>query len=346
VGSQVAVYKDRLNHAEAELANFKRQNAGHMPGEEESIFQNLVDLQTKVQDLQLQVAKDQDSATYLQQQLAQTPKTIVASQQFGRGALDGQLQDLQNQLTVDMAVKGMLPTHPEVQHLHTAITALQQQIQQQKASGNQDSSGIDRTDMQPNPMYTSLDGQLVNLQIDEKTLRGQMVLTQQLEQNAQRAAGAVPQGERILAELARNYNTDEQGYDTLLARLEQAQLNEQLNLRQERSAYTILQTQPPVASKKKTLVLLVAGVFFAFLIGGTLVVLSEWFDRSLREPEDVERSLGVAVLAVLPDLEPGKGGHQEIEDELRHEDDLSLTGEDESPRELAASGAGNERDNQ
>ncbi|HEX4956202.1 MAG TPA: polysaccharide biosynthesis tyrosine autokinase [Thermoanaerobaculia bacterium] len=53
------------------------------------------------------------------------------------------------------------------------------------------------------------------------------------------------------------------------------------------------------------------GLMFGLMLGLGLVVLIEFMDRTLKEPEDVEKLLGLPTLAVIPDAaETGRGGRR------------------------------------
>jgi hypothetical protein len=124
-----------------------------------------------------------------------------------------------------------------------------------------------------------------------------------LLQRAQASAQAIPFAEREAANLQRDYEGNREIYGTLSNKLQEATLSEQLNLKQQRDAFTVLLTSPPqsLQSTKKTAILLIAGLFGALIIGASLVVGSEWLDQSLRDPVDAARALGLPVLAVLPE---------------------------------------------
>ncbi len=301
IQSQVDEYRQKLSAAEDALTNFKSQNANNLPSNQDAMEQNVVQYQSQAQDLQTQQIADQQREQYLQTQLAQIPQTIVSQQNATDSPLVAQLKQLETQHDLDIAVKEMKPTHPEVLALNQQIGRLQALIAAKVKNG--DAQGQALTDTEPNPLYQSLQGQLVQVEIDQRANQAKEASTMQLLNQATKGVSLIPGAERTLTNLERDYTTNSAAYDNLMQRLQEAQINEQLNLRQAQNAYTVLLTSPPVSSQgpSKILALFVGGVLLALLIGSSLVLLCEYLDRSLRDPLDAQRILDLPVLAVLPD---------------------------------------------
>jgi succinoglycan biosynthesis transport protein ExoP len=304
IQQQVDAYRLKLSDAEKALTNFKAQNANNLPSEQDAIEQQMVTYQSQLQDLQIQLAEDQQRQQYLESQLSQVPHTIITAQTAAGSPLVAQLQNLEVQLTTDIAVKQMKPTHPEVIALQQQIIRLKQVILAKSKSGDAEYKGLTSTNTEPNPLYQSLQGELVQVQIDQRATQAKQSATQQLLTKATSGAALVPTAERTLTNLERDYSTYNNSYNNLMTRLQEAQINEELNLRQAQSAYTVLLTSPPVSSqsKSKIMMMFVGGLILALLIGCSLVLLSEWLDRSLRDPLDTQRVLSLPVLAVLPEV--------------------------------------------
>jgi polysaccharide chain length determinant protein (PEP-CTERM system associated) len=303
IQQQVDDYRSKLTSAESALTDFKAQNANNLPSEQEAIEQEMVTYQSQLQDLQIQQGEDQMRDQYLHSQISQIPPTIVATQTATDSPLVTQLKSLEVQLDTDIAVKQMKPTHPEVIALQEQIERLKASMAQKVKDHDSEMSGLTSTDTEPNPLYQSLQGQLFQVQIDEHATAAKKTETQLLLSKAVSGAALVPAAQRTLTNLERDYSTYSSSYDNLMSRLQEAQINEQLNLRQAASAYTVLQTSPPVSSQglSKILMMFIGGVFLALVIGISLVMLSEFLDRSIRDPLDAQRILGMPILAVLPD---------------------------------------------
>jgi uncharacterized protein involved in exopolysaccharide biosynthesis len=303
IGQQVDSYKDKLAKSEAALAAFKAANVDHEPGQQEAIEQQLVDLKQQLQQAQVTLAEDTSREQFLTQQISQTPKQIVGLTTAGASPLEAQLSSLEDELDTDQSVKGMKPSHPEVQALTKQIANLRAQIVRQSKAGNLDASGVTATNTEPNPIYVTESSELSNLRTEELGLQSEIASMQALIRQNSLGVMKVPEEERILDNLERDYSADSDQYNLLYKRYQEAVLDQQIYLRQQRGMYYIYMTGPPTSSanKEKLLLLFAGGVVLAFLVSMGLVVLSEAADRSFRDPYDLQQTLGVPVLAMLPE---------------------------------------------
>lgn len=303
LSNEVSAYKAQLSSAEATLANWKKAHPAGDPTNMAGSQQDLENLKERRDELRVQIQSAQERIAALQQQLVETPKKIVAVERLTEGPespLQTRLDELQAELQDDTIVKGMTQDHPVVIALKTQIGRLQQAIAAQKHA----TSSIDTRDLQPNPVYEGLQNQLLQTQIDLKSLNTQLADADNRANAASAVVANDPDYERQLANLTRNYRIYDQEYDTLLDRLQQARINEQINRRQVSDQYTVLLTEEPTSvTKGKSAVMLFGGGFIlAILVGVSLVFASEWLDRSLRDPIDAQAALGVPVLALLPEM--------------------------------------------
>jgi hypothetical protein len=303
ISSQVDQYRDKLAKAEAAYTAFKKVNNQHLPSQQDAIESNLVTLQQTVQQDQVTLAEDQSREQFLTQTLAQTPKTIVGSQTSGVSPLDNQIRALEAQRDTDLSVSGMKESHPQVKALEAHISALKALIKKQ--AGSLDTNGITSTEEDQNPQYFQVASTLSGLKSDMLGLQTEIAQTQALVAKTQIAVGEVPEEELIEDNLQRDYKYDDEQYGKLYERLSQAHMDEQVYLLQQRSMYDQYLTEPPTSStnKSKTALLFVGGIFIALLVAGSMVILSEALDRSFRDPYDLQRTLGVPVLAMLPESE-------------------------------------------
>jgi|GEM_PF-6662586 polysaccharide chain length determinant protein (PEP-CTERM system associated) len=303
IQQQVDTYRQKLSDAETALTNFKAKNSTNLPSEQQAIEQQMVTYQSQAQDLAIEQTSDQQRAKYLQSQLALVPQQIVTAQTDTDSPLVTQLKNLEVQLTTDVVVKQMKPTHPEVIALQQQIDRLKQDIEIKRKTGDAEYKGPMSTDTEPNPLYQSLQSQVVQTEIDERASQAKLTATMQLLAKATAGAALVPGAERTLTNLERDYSTYSTNYDNLMNRLQEAQINEQLNLRQAQNAYDVLLTAPPTSSQSRSKIaeLLLGGVVLALLIAFTLVLLAELLDQSLRDPLETQRLLDLPVLAILPD---------------------------------------------
>ncbi len=300
IQGEVDSYRDALKDSEAKLADFKADNIGHLPSQQEAAEGQLTNLQQQIERDITSLSENQQQQAGLQADLTATPKTVIAQQVAGQSPIDQELNSVQQQISTALTTKTL--EHPQVKALLARQKALQAEAAKvdSAAGGN---SNITGTYTRPNPEYDNLNNQLMLAKIAGTGLTAQ--ISAEKKQLTSTAAGVakVPGEERQLANLQRDYQADVDNYQLFSQKLTESQLDEQINLRQNLSEYSVYMTAPPMlaSSKSKTLVLLLGGVIIALLVASGLVVLVESMDRSFRDPLDLQRTLGVPVLAMLPE---------------------------------------------
>jgi uncharacterized protein involved in exopolysaccharide biosynthesis len=98
--------------------------------------------------------------------------------------------------------------------------------------------------------------------------------------------------------LKRDVDVNQSLYDTLLARLKEADISGDIDVSNIRVTERATLPLYPVGPNKKRNLLL--GVIMGLMLGIGLAFLLEYLDRSLHTEEDIKRHLNLPVLAVIP----------------------------------------------
>ena len=98
--------------------------------------------------------------------------------------------------------------------------------------------------------------------------------------------------------LQRSVDTNQKMYDTLLAKLKEADITESLDSNNIRIAEAANLPMDPIRPKKARNLLL--GMLLGLMGGIGMAFFLEYLDQSLRSEEDVARHLGLPVLTVVP----------------------------------------------
>ena len=101
--------------------------------------------------------------------------------------------------------------------------------------------------------------------------------------------------------MARDFSVNETIYNTLLQRLETAKITQRLQSSQEGTKYTIIDPpRVPLAPIEPNVPLvIVIGVFLGTVVGGGLILMSEFLDRSFLDVQEASEFLGVPLLGVI-----------------------------------------------
>ena len=101
------------------------------------------------------------------------------------------------------------------------------------------------------------------------------------------------------------YNQSKEGYQTLLKKKEEAQQAENLERRQKGEQFKVIDPArvPEKPFKPNIQQILLIGLAAGLGTGFGLAFLREQMDRSFRDAEDVEATLGFRVLANIPKID-------------------------------------------
>jgi uncharacterized protein involved in exopolysaccharide biosynthesis len=113
-----------------------------------------------------------------------------------------------------------------------------------------------------------------------------------------------PKREEELIALNRDYNNIQASYSSLLNRKLEAEIAVSMEKKQKGEQFSILDwayiPQEPISPNMKRLFML--AVMAGLGIGAGLIFLLDYFDTSLKNPDEFESDLGVTVLATVPKI--------------------------------------------
>jgi succinoglycan biosynthesis transport protein ExoP len=192
--------------------------------------------------------------------------------------------------------------HPDVKALNREVAALRNQVESDRNGRKATLSGVERPD---NPAYIELSARLQGTLND---LRG--LETQKASLRAKRAAlenriTGAPEVERIYRGLSRDYETAQLKYQEIVAKKQEAEVASNLESQQKGERFTLI--EPPVTpespSKPNRLAIAVLGGLFSIVAGVGLALAAENMDDRIYGRAGVASFLGVAPLAVIPEIE-------------------------------------------
>ena len=147
------------------------------------------------------------------------------------------------------------------------------------------------------PRYRELEMEIKRLQGESEKLRAQ------IGQYRNRIEGATVR-EQQMSSLVQEYENTKKLYESLLKKSEEAQQAENLERRQKGEQFRVIDParvpeKPIQPDIPKTLLI---GLFGGIACGLGGIFAREQLDRSFRDPEDIEATLGFKVLANIPKI--------------------------------------------
>lgn len=314
--SQLVDAKKRLEDQEQKLREYQERYSGELPSQQATNVQVLTNNQMQLQQLADALNRDRDQRLFLQQQLdrARTdPLSVSAGVDgslipgVGVGSAAQQLETARAELRA-MELH-LTPQHPDILQAKANIAKLEKKAEMEARSGGLSGARTPAEALRQSRMRDLQSQiQLVDRQIANKAKEQDQLRTSSAEYR--RRLDAVPLHEAELTALTRDYDTLKKLYSDLLDRKEKAKMAANLERKEVGERFKVLdpaRVPEKRISPNRTMMTLI-GFAAGLVLGIALAALIEVRDSSLRSDDDVEASLGLPVLAVVPTVGMS-GGH-------------------------------------
>ncbi len=295
VQEQVRSYKNQLDEADNRLSDFRSSNRD---GTKELVTARIVDLQGKIEQLQLDIDEANIKARTIGRQLNAEGKYVKKREESEelRKRLASARQRLDNLLL------NFTETHPDVVTLQEQIAEMEAGVLAKDVQGI---SGLTQSDGKRgvlNPLYEELRKQLaaerVKVETSKKRLRASEEMLEQEYARMDRIVGR----ETELSELTRDYDTMSTIYNNLLTQLESTRMTMTLDAQGRGSSYKI--QEPPVfpvlPSGLRFLHFAILGPLIALLAPIGMIYAFVELDPRIRMASVIQEQLRIPVLAVVP----------------------------------------------
>lgn len=293
--NELQATKAKLEAQGQELAEYKRRHMGSLPEQRDTNIKMLEQLQLLYQRNEESLRATEDRQLLIRKHLddienppAQLGADVSGQAVKAKGSVEAQIEDLKKQLS-DLRSR-YTERHPDVVLTKKRIADLEK---------NKETRGVKN-----DPRYRSLHNALALTDMEIKRLRVEgEKLRSQMGQYRGRIEGTTNR-EQEMAAMLQEYNNTRLLYDTLIKKSEDAQQAENLERRQKGEQFRVIDparipekpVQPDIP--KVLLIGLLAGLGCGFGV----IFVREQLDRSFRDPEDAEVTLGLKVLANIPKI--------------------------------------------
>jgi polysaccharide chain length determinant protein (PEP-CTERM system associated) len=230
LSGEIRDHEERLNTAEAALAQFKKDNLGYMPGESGDYYQRLQAALGAVAQTSTQIRQLQERRTELSRQLdGEEPIFGIVPSAAGIAvcADRGRINELKTQLAkllVDFTEK-----HPRVVALNEQIAGLEERC----ANAGDDTPVFETTEdgdaLKVNPVYQNLRVQLSTADVDLVAARSKLHEYEQAVAGLRRDVDKIAEVETQLKQLNRDYTVVQTRHQELLRRWEDLQSKKRLD---------------------------------------------------------------------------------------------------------------------
>jgi uncharacterized protein involved in exopolysaccharide biosynthesis len=291
IGVRLNEIQRELDKAEAILTAYKTDNKIVSPSDEAKALLEAVvnldriDAENEVKTISAQAQLDTANA-----QLASEAPGFVASSQLIE-QYKSKIADLEVQKT--MLMQQYTAKHPQVIGVQAALDELKKNLKIEAnniATSNAPSA---------NPVHVGLVQAKILAESTVEAGRAQKNAIKRESESRLKKLGMMPGKESKLIQLMRDAKVTEQMYLMMSQRYEEARINEVMTPRDVRIVDEAVAPDNYIAPKEKfnLLVGAIIGLIVAFFLAFTL----EYFNRTIRNSDDVEHFLKLPVLGQIPD---------------------------------------------
>jgi polysaccharide chain length determinant protein (PEP-CTERM system associated) len=299
--SQLEVYRKKLEESEASLRQFTEKNVDQLPSNRAAQLARAEQLRASLIEVQNSLRQVKAQRDMLRQQSlpagSPMPEGMVAAGALQvANPLQAQLQEKEahlRRLLVDYS-----ETYPDVVALKAEIAGMRRELEQHPTVTASQAAST----RQPSVQDALSLGQLQQLEIQVGALAAREQQQTQELARYERKIQAIPEVEQELTRLERDYAVNNDIYNNFLRRLEEAKVSKELEASKKGEVFRILQAAalpltPSRPNRQKTVMM---GIAAGLGLNALLVLLFAQFDSSFQSVEEVQKSLGLKVLAGIP----------------------------------------------
>ncbi|MDJ0757894.1 MAG: hypothetical protein QNJ19_00775 [Woeseiaceae bacterium] len=295
--SGIADYRAQLQQRERELADFRRENVGLLPGEGRGYFETLQDALAQNREIQGELSLLLNQRDTLQQQLrGQEP---ILSDPGGSGGVIPKTELEQRISVFESTIQELLTRftekHPDVIAARDQLAQLR--AQREKQLEELSAAGGSGNVASNNPVYQQLQISLNSVNLEIAELQGRLATSRTQVADLQAKIDVIPQIEAQLAELTRDYDQINSVYNDMRAKYEQEKLRRK-RLGWDNVTFETMEPpnvgRNPVSPMRSQLILLVT--LAGLGVGGAIAYLLQQLKPVFIDGNSLRRITGLPVL--------------------------------------------------
>lgn len=307
INKQVEDYLQKLIEVEDGIKKFRSDNPDVRPGLITEVSNKISKLKDQIETTDLEIREERIKHESLKKQLS--GEALIAISQTKEGQYLSKIAELQNE--VDTLKLDYTDTYPDIIRLNSQIAELKaelkDEIERRKAvisSSKENGEVYIDESMKISPLYQELRSSLSATETKIVTLKTRRSELNKMLENEYARAAQIHKAEAHLSDLTRNYQVNQDIYQDLLKRRENARVSKTLDQENQGLTFKIQEPAkvPLIPTGLRFLHFIVLGPVLAFGAAVGLIYLLVQFDPRVRSTKTIINELNLPVLAEISQL--------------------------------------------
>ncbi len=320
LAGQLAHLRRKLEETETAINQYRKKHMGELPEELSSNLATLTRLQLELSEKQQNIRDAKNRLIVLENNIATEKASIQALARRSSGVIredvpeDEPLTELEKQRKLLEILKTKYTSrHPDIIRLKNSIAALEAKQKEdmriiKPKSKNKDKSAKDMPYENLPPKYNralmtllaqadAIKREIEIYKEDVKRIEDKISMYQKRVENT-------PKREQDLIALKRNYTNVQRSYANFLDRKLESDIAVDMERKQKGQKFRVVDKArvPKKPISPKVPLMFAVSIILGAGLGGGLIFIMDFFDNSLKDPEKIEKKLGVPVLATIPEI--------------------------------------------
>lgn len=199
------------------------------------------------------------------------------------------------------ASKKYAPDHPDIKRLNSAVSNLEQGLEQARqttAAKSANAKPDNPAYLQLQSQYDAASGQIMALRVKHEELLKK-------RNDYERRLSSTPRVESEYRAMMRDHENSQRRFQEVKAKLLEAQLAQSLESERKGERFTLIEPPmlPEQAASPQRMTIMLLGMILSLMAGVGAVTGAEVLDRSVRGSTDLQRLFNTPPLAVIPHID-------------------------------------------
>ncbi len=310
IEDRLAIKANELRSSEERLREYQeREKVASLDEETNELVNRFAEASAMLEQAQVELQANLEMKKSLEEKLEERrlalPNDLSEISTPYLKSLQQQIAQLVADRTVYLTALQAEVRNQNTQYFEDAIKQYDEKIHALKEKIQEEAAKITKSSMVTDPLKLAqqMVHQLLTLDGEIKASIAKISTLQEVVANYSQKLETLPEKILDLARLERRKKVDEQTYIMLTQKLEETKIKEAAQAKNVNILDDAIEPLKPVKPRKKLNILL--GMIIGLGLGIGLTFLIEYFDNSVKTPEELER-LGFNILSSIPKIEMDK----------------------------------------